>query len=193
MLSDVEEGRTQGHREQQPPTRHSSSTGLFSNDTLPPSHHSSREALQRDGDDGNDEGSSPHSEKPSDPYLVTWSHPPLPNGEYSTPPREWTRRQKWLVVSWCCFMEFGISFVSSAYSSGSTQIEEEFGVSQPVVVLGLTTFVAGLGVGSLFLAPMSEKFGRNTVYFTSFVSIRSGRKTHRKTDGSDAGIPSPPF
>lgn len=78
-------------------------------------------------------------------------------------------------------MEFGISFASSAYSSGETQIEEEFSVSQPVATLGLTTFVAGLGVGALFLAPMSEKFGRNTVYFTSFVSHFSAArlKTHQ--------------
>lgn len=101
----------------------------------------------------------------SDPFLVEWS-PDDP-----THPRNWSNGKKWVMVAWACFMELGISFASSAYSSGSTQIQEEFGLSEPVVVLGLTTFIAGLGLGSLVLAPTSENFGRNTTYFVSFVSV----------------------
>lgn len=136
-------------------------------------HVDSHEALRPNEKDPRvlPSSSSFPSQSQFDPWLVTWTNPDLgPDDKTSIEPREWSKRKKWYMVSWCCFMEFGISFASSAYSSGETQIEEEFGISQAAAVLGLTTFVAGLGVGALFLAPMSEKFGRNTVYFSSFVS-----------------------
>lgn len=143
-------------------------------------HIDSHEALRPTTTDNKESRLLPSHSSPSsqsDPWLVTWTHPDLgPDDQTSIPPREWSKRKKWYMVAWCCFMEFGISFASSAYSSGETQIEEEFGISQAAAVLGLTTFVAGLGVGALFLAPMSEKFGRNTVYFSSFVSGSQRRR-----------------
>lgn len=41
----------------------------------------------------------------------------------------------------------------------------EFGVaSESVVALGVTTYLVGLAVGSLVVAPMSELYGRRPVY-----------------------------
>ncbi|CAO1612711.1 unnamed protein product [Parajaminaea phylloscopi] len=130
--------------------------------TLDP--QSSRDPLRphrNDGDDDTREDGT-HKSRGEDAYIVDWAP------DDSEHPRNWPRRKKWIMVAWACLMELGISFNSSAYSSGSQQIQEEFGVSQPVATLGLTTFVAGLGVGALVLAPMSENFGRNSTYYTSF-------------------------
>ena len=45
---------------------------------------------------------------------------------------------------------------SSIYTTTYEQITAEFGVSQLVATLGLSTFIFGLGIGPLFLAPLSE-------------------------------------
>lgn len=41
-------------------------------------------------------------------------------------------------------------------------------VSQIVAVLGLSLFVGGLGIGPMFLGPLSEFFGRRPIYLGSF-------------------------
>lgn len=99
-----------------------------------------------------------------DRFLVEWAP-----GD-TTHPRNWSHSKKWYAVSLACFMEFGISFASSAYSSAEDGIAASFGVSQEVTLVGLTVFIAGLGLGAIVLAPMSEQFGRNATYFVSFVS-----------------------
>ncbi|OKL55718.1 hypothetical protein UA08_09072 [Talaromyces atroroseus] len=48
------------------------------------------------------------------------------------------------------------------------QITKEFHCSDEVATLGLTSFIFGLGVGPLFLAPLSEFFGRRIIYIASF-------------------------
>lgn len=50
----------------------------------------------------------------------------------------------------------------------TTQLTEKFGCSEEVATLGLSTFIWGLGVGPLFLAPLSEFFGRRIIYNVSF-------------------------
>ncbi|KAK9238762.1 major facilitator superfamily domain-containing protein, partial [Lipomyces kononenkoae] len=44
---------------------------------------------------------------------------------------------------------------------------EEFHCSDEVATLGLTSFVCGLGLGPLFLAPLSEFYGRRPIYIGS--------------------------
>lgn len=44
----------------------------------------------------------------------------------------------------------------------------EFDISsEPVVTLGVTTYLLGLAVGSVILAPISETYGRRPVYIVS--------------------------
>lgn len=45
---------------------------------------------------------------------------------------------------------------------------EEFGISsKTTITLGMTTYMLGLAVGPLILAPMSELYGRRPVYLIS--------------------------
>ena len=48
------------------------------------------------------------------------------------------------------------------------QLEKEFHISQEVATVGLTTYVLGLGLGPMFLSPLSEFYGRRTIYLWAF-------------------------
>jgi MFS family permease len=52
---------------------------------------------------------------------------------------------------------------STSYTSGTTIIAEEFGQSETIVTLGLTFYLFGLAIGSMFMAPLSEVYGRKPV------------------------------
>lgn len=58
---------------------------------------------------------------------------------------------------------------SSLYTSTYGQILPEFHSSREVATLGLSLFVAGLGLGPMILGPLSEFYGRRPVYIGSFV------------------------
>lgn len=47
---------------------------------------------------------------------------------------------------------------------------EEFNIdSEPIATLGVTTYLIGLASGSLFLAPLSEIYGRRPVYLGCYL------------------------
>ena len=52
---------------------------------------------------------------------------------------------------------------STSYTSATTQIGNEFGQSDTIVTLGLTFYLFGLAIGSMFMAPFSEVYGRKPV------------------------------
>jgi multidrug resistance protein len=57
---------------------------------------------------------------------------------------------------------------SSVYTSTYGQITAEFNCSVIIATLGLSLFVLGLGLGPMFLAPLSEFYGRRPIYLWSF-------------------------
>ncbi|KAI1110340.1 major facilitator superfamily transporter [Nemania sp. NC0429] len=85
-------------------------------------------------------------------------------------PREWS----FLFRAWTIFV---ISFstwiavlYSTTYTSSIPGLIEEFGVtSDTVATLGVTTYLIGLGLGSLVWAPVSELYGRRPVYLCCMV------------------------
>lgn len=52
---------------------------------------------------------------------------------------------------------------STSYTSGVSEIAADFGSSQTVITLGLTFYLVGLAIGSMFTAPLSEVYGRKPV------------------------------
>ena len=54
------------------------------------------------------------------------------------------------------------------YTSTYRQVTAELNVPQLAVVGGLSLYVAGLGIGPLFLGPLSEFYGRRPIYLVSF-------------------------
>lgn len=60
---------------------------------------------------------------------------------------------------------------SSLYTSTYDQIIPYFHCSREVATLGLSLFVMGLGIGPMFLGPLSEFYGRRPIYIASFTSF----------------------
>jgi MFS family permease len=54
---------------------------------------------------------------------------------------------------------------STSYTTGFEAMQKEFHIkSEAIPTLGVTTYLLGLAVGSPFLAPISETYGRRPVY-----------------------------
>ncbi|KAE8372014.1 major facilitator superfamily domain-containing protein, partial [Aspergillus bertholletiae] len=89
---------------------------------------------------------------------------------------DWERDDKENPANWPlwykCFTVMSVSFAticvvlySTSYTSGSPGMQASFGLtSEIVVLLGLTTYMLGMGLGCLVLAPLSEVYGRQLVY-----------------------------
>lgn len=78
----------------------------------------------------------------------------------------WYRAHTLVVLS---YSNWVVVLFSTSYTASIPGLEVEFGVSTPVATLGLTTYLLGLAVGSLFAAPLSEMYGRQRIYIISMV------------------------
>ena len=71
------------------------------------------------------------------------------------------------VVSWGTFV---VVVYSTSYTTGISQMMTDLNVaSEPLVTLGITTYLLGLAIGSMIQAPLSEMFGRRPVYMVSML------------------------
>ncbi|KAL1389009.1 benomyl/methotrexate resistance protein [Phyllosticta capitalensis] len=97
---------------------------------------------------------------PEKEFEVTWET--LPDSEASRKvqnPRTMSLARRWLIV---------IIVSTSSLCVTYEQIEKKFHSSREVATLGLSLFVAGLGVGPMILSPLSEFYGRRAVYLGSY-------------------------
>ncbi|KAJ5816146.1 Major facilitator superfamily domain general substrate transporter [Penicillium robsamsonii] len=100
-----------------------------------------------------------------DPYAVVWI-PADPRN-----PMNFRSIRKWSITLLVSFLTLAVSLVSSAFSGGMSQIMEDFGASQEIVILGVSLFVLGFAIGPLVWAPLSEIFGRRHIFTTSFMFL----------------------
>lgn len=89
------------------------------------------------------------------------SDPWNPKTKYST-------LRKWTIVLIGSGCSLCVTCASALYTSTYLQLEKDFHVSREVATLGLTTYVCGLGLGPMFLSPLSEFFGRRAIYLSAF-------------------------
>lgn len=83
-------------------------------------------------------------------------------------PREWGYWKKMHNVGTIALMAVLCPLASSMFTPGIDQIAESLG-TQAETVIGCTTgFVIMLGIGPLFLAPVSETYGRRKLYLVCF-------------------------
>ncbi|KAI9728727.1 MAG: hypothetical protein M1828_002833 [Chrysothrix sp. TS-e1954] len=100
-----------------------------------------------------------------DPFIVTWiDHDPRN-------PMLYASYKKWLLVLLVAFATLAVAFVSSAYSGGVNEIIEQFGASEEVAVLGISLFVLGFAIGPLLWAPLSELFGRQYLFISTYAML----------------------
>jgi multidrug resistance protein len=80
-------------------------------------------------------------------------------------PQDWTMLKKGIIIFFMSFSTLVVVMYSTSYTAGIPGMMDTFGIeSKTVVVLGVTTYLAGLATGSLLLAPLSEMYGRRPVY-----------------------------
>ncbi|KAL9051422.1 MAG: hypothetical protein Q9162_006029 [Coniocarpon cinnabarinum] len=100
-----------------------------------------------------------------DPYIVVWiDHDPRN-------PMLMPQWKKWCLVFIAAIATLAVSFASSAYSSGVIQIERQFGISEEVTLLGVSLFVVGFAIGPLLWAPLSELYGRQYLFFGTYMAF----------------------
>jgi MFS family permease len=102
---------------------------------------------------------------PEDPYLVR-----LTCGDPRNP-MNYTLRKKWAITSLVTTSVFAVTMTSSAYSGSSHEIQEVFAISSEVSTLGVALFVLGFAIGPCLWAPLSELYGRQLLFRTTFAAF----------------------
>ncbi|CEI69908.1 hypothetical protein FVEN_g7230 [Fusarium venenatum] len=85
-------------------------------------------------------------------------------------PRNWSKAYRYWIVVCVSYSTWVVVLYSTCYTASVSGLAEEFGVSTTVTTLGLTTYLLGLAVGSLIVAPLSELYGRQKVYIVCLLA-----------------------
>lgn len=83
-------------------------------------------------------------------------------------PRQWSKTRKMANVLVIAMMSILSPLASSMFTPGIQQIADDLGSDSETVIGCTTGFVIMLGLGPLFLAPLSETFGRRKLYMVCF-------------------------
>lgn len=80
-------------------------------------------------------------------------------------PRNWALWYKALVMFSISYGTLIVVLYSTSYTAAIAAMTKEFNITDDAITtLGVTTYLLGLAVGSLVLAPISETYGRKPVY-----------------------------
>ena len=80
-------------------------------------------------------------------------------------PRNWPLWYKGMTIGFMSWGTWTVVLYSTSYTTGLPQMMRDFHVSsEPLVTLGVTTYLVGLATGSVIVAPLSEMYGRKPVY-----------------------------
>lgn len=79
-------------------------------------------------------------------------------------PLNWPTRKKWLIVGLLSVITFLTPFASSIVAPGISSINDEFGnTNEQIGTIIVSIYLLGYVIGPLFLAPLSEIYGRKPV------------------------------
>lgn len=84
-------------------------------------------------------------------------------------PKNWPTWYRLWAISTVSFSAWVVVLFSTSYTGAVPGLMEEFEVSKTYATMGLTTYLLGIAVGSLVVAPMSELYGRRIVYLCCLV------------------------
>ncbi|GAA5956178.1 hypothetical protein JCM21900_006829 [Sporobolomyces salmonicolor] len=89
------------------------------------------------------------------------------------PQNGWTTAKRWRVLFMALFITFTSTYNSTSNGAAGKGVEEEFGISSEVFQVSGFAYQLMLGVGPLFLAPISETFGRRKmlVLLTGLITL----------------------
>ncbi|KAF2761152.1 MFS general substrate transporter [Pseudovirgaria hyperparasitica] len=104
---------------------------------------------------------APSPTKEVQSWLVDFDGPDDP-----LKPINFRQRDKFLIIGLTAACTFCVSFASSIFSTCTKVTAEEFGVSEEVMILGVSLYVLGFAFGPMLWGPLSERFGRFYPIFT---------------------------
>jgi MFS family permease len=84
-------------------------------------------------------------------------------------PHRFSLLRKWTITLLLCTATINMGYTSAVYSPAFSQITTALSTSRLVATLGLSLFIAGLGSGPMFFAPLSEFYGRRPIYLVSLL------------------------
>lgn len=79
-------------------------------------------------------------------------------------PKNWSKFYKWWITMVVAITCFAVAFNSAVITADLVRPAETFNVSEEVIILTITVFVVGFGVGPMAFAPLSEILGRRIIY-----------------------------
>lgn len=77
--------------------------------------------------------------------------------------------KKWTTTVLTTSTTLSVTFGSSVFSSAVGVMSKEFGVSEIVMLLGVSLYVTGFALGPLLWGPLSERYGRKTPLFGAYI------------------------
>lgn len=85
---------------------------------------------------------------------MTWEHDPIN-------PRNWSAARKWVATALVSLYTFVAPLGSSMMAPGLPEIALKYHITNPTILaLTLSIFLLSFAIGPLFLAPLSEMYGR---------------------------------
>jgi MFS family permease len=99
-----------------------------------------------------------------DPYIVDYQH----NDRQDA--LNFPKGRKWVIAVLQSLSTFAVTFASSVYVGGIEGVTQRFDVSEEVATLGLSLFVLGFALGPLIWAPLSEMYGRKSIFVISYTA-----------------------
>jgi len=153
----------------------------------PSAHHHSGSVLSRSSDSVNDNDAATPRTELDDEHGAAGRPEPMPtimsvktnattdpdfevdwDPDDKQNPRAWPVWYRGMVLGFMSFSTWTIVIFSTIYTPAIPQMQEYFNVqSEVIVTLGVTTYLIGIAVGSLIMAPLSEIYGRRWVYIIS--------------------------
>ncbi|KAI0856841.1 hypothetical protein F4860DRAFT_518389 [Xylaria cubensis] len=95
------------------------------------------------------------------PNVVDWNVP----HDY-TNPLQWSPRKKQLHVAIVSLFSLNANLAATMFAPGAAQLAAEFNItSSTIQALTVSLYVLGFALGPIFLAPLSECYGRLPIYY----------------------------
>ncbi|KAJ3531660.1 hypothetical protein NM208_g8781 [Fusarium decemcellulare] len=85
-------------------------------------------------------------------------------------PRNWSKKDKTIHVAVVSLFTLVANLAATMYAPGASELAQNFNVtSSTVITLTVSLYVLGFAVGPIFLAPLSELYGRLIIYYTCHI------------------------
>ncbi|KAI2621772.1 MFS general substrate transporter [Hypoxylon sp. NC1633] len=121
--------------------------------------------VEKGAKQGENQEGSMDGQQDLDSNVVDWDGPNDPAN-----PLNWPSLKRWLHITYVSLFVLYANLASTMFAPGAAELVREFHVtSSTVAAFTVTIYVLGMMVGPLFLAPLSEMYGRLVIYHVSLV------------------------